>query len=319
MTQNERLVTRIKTLVGIAHYDEVTQIIDSLLEIEHFKQELNNTNDAESKFQKIAKLLHEQFHIENLKIIQIIDGFHKVSFEKFSNDQLELDYFFEVTLSKKGTIRAELYNDHLNEFDKIRLDSYLDEILKTLYLTVVLEALQESALIDPLTGLKNRVAFNEEMKEIIPLALREHMNIGVLLFNIDRFRAVNDEHGTQFGDKFLQNYAEVLKDNIRSSDIAIRFGGGEFLILLINVSSEEKTLEIAKGIQKKLNDASIETVYGDNFLKTVSVGISMFPEDTKDIFEAVHFASTALSDAKDTGRSMILRYPIVEDGDLDLF
>ena len=183
----------------------------------------------------------------------------------------------------------------------------------------MLNELQNSIFVDHLTKLKNRQSFDEDMKNFIPLALREEMNLGVLIVNIDRFRAVNDEHGTKFGDDFLKLYANVIKETIRNSDIAVRFGGGEFLIVLVNVLDEEKTLEIAEKIKNRLTETYLISPNNDQFKKTVCIGISMFPEDSKDINEVIKKAEMALIDAKDMGRNNIVRYFEPDSGEIDLF
>jgi diguanylate cyclase (GGDEF)-like protein len=173
--------------------------------------------------------------------------------------------------------------------------------------------------IDPLTKLTNRIAFQSEMKTLIPLALREKMNIGAMLINIDRFRAVNDEHGDEFGDQFLKLYANVIKKTIRTSDIAVRFGGGEFLVLLVNINNEERVMDIAIKLKEKLAITHLETKNGDKFKKTVCIGISMFPEDSTDINEVIKNSEMALSDARDIKRNHILRYKKIDKLEIDFF
>ena len=86
-----------------------------------------------------------------------------------------------------------------------------------LYIQFVLDDFQKSNTIDPLTQLQNRISFNMEMKTLVPLAIRENMKFGsILLINIDRFRAVNDEHGDEFGDEFLKLYANTIKESIQN-------------------------------------------------------------------------------------------------------
>jgi diguanylate cyclase (GGDEF)-like protein len=319
VTQSERLITRLLELVEIESYSEISSILEYLLEIEKFKNEIIQTPSLQLKFEKIQYELESSFNIHNLKIIKTIDGIDTTKYLSSKKENEQLNHKYKISLNDKTTIQIELKNNHLDKIDKIKLDLFLDNILTCLYVTIIIDTLQESTLLDPLTGLKNRIAFTEEMKGIIPLAIRENMKIGVLIVNIDRFRAVNDEHGTQFGDKFLQNYAKVIKNSIRSSDIAIRFGGGEFLILLMNVSSEDKTVDIATQIQTKLNNLYILSPYNDPFSKTATIGISMFPECSNDIFEAVNYASLALVDAQNIGRGQIHVYKHTDDGDIDFF
>ena len=145
------------------------------------------------------------------------------------------------------------------------------------------------------------------------------MKIGVLLINIDRFRAVNDEHGDTFGDEFLKLYAKTIKNIIRASDIVVRFGGGEFLILLINVQSEEMTMIIAEKIKNILATTYLLSPNHDKFKKTVSIGISMFPEDSRDINEVVKFTEMALADAKENGRNSLFRYKNIHAGTIEIF
>jgi diguanylate cyclase (GGDEF)-like protein len=156
------------------------------------------------------------------------------------------------------------------------------------------------------------------MKVLIPLAIREKMKIGTLLINIDRFRAVNDEHGDEFGDEFLKLYANTIKDTIRSSDIAVRFAGGEFLVLLVNVDSELRTIEIADKLREKLAQTYLITKNGDQFKKSVCIGVSMFPEDSSNIDEVIKKAQDAVSDARDNGRNITKRFESSE-GMIDLF
>jgi hypothetical protein len=169
VTQNERLVNRIKELVGSANYDEVSNIIDCLIQIEKFKHQLSDTQERETKFELIAKHLKKEYNIQNLKISHTIKGDEEIDYFIKDDSNQEFSYSFNISLIKKATIQADLYNEHLNDIDKIKLDSFLDEILTTLYLTFIIDTLQESSFLDPLTGLKNRMGFDEEMKDIIPL------------------------------------------------------------------------------------------------------------------------------------------------------
>ncbi len=310
------LIGQLDNIIDSTHIEEVKHVIDALTKVNNFKYSLTDTSDIDNTYKKITKMLKEEFAIESFKIIQTVNNIETIQYE-IGNDSY-FDYSFLSTISENGTIGFLLNNTSLNEFDKIYLDNYLEEISHILYIQLVLVALQESAHIDSLTKLKNRLSFNEDMQEIIPLALRENMKIGVLLINIDRFRAVNDEHGTKFGDDFLKLYAETIKDIIRTSDIAIRFGGGEFLVLLMNIIDEDKTMDIANTIKDKLASAYLITPNKDEFKKTVCIGVSMFPADSSDIHEVVKHAELTLSDARDSGRNKVLKYE-EDDGEFDLF
>jgi diguanylate cyclase (GGDEF)-like protein len=100
--------------------------------------------------------------------------------------------------------------------------------------------------------------------------------------------------------------------------MAVRFAGGEFLVLFVNVLDEAKTIELANNLRERLAETYLETKIGDHFKKTVCIGVSMFPEDSMDIDVVIKNASDAVSDARDTSRNIVQRYESNE-GMIDLF
>ncbi len=310
------LINQLEDIVDPVHIQQVKQLVMALSKINNFKYGISENPDVDFIYKKISNILKEEFDIKDFKITSIIN---KVKTTKYkTKDEVKFNYEFISKVNKNTKIKFLLNIGTLSDFNKTYLDSYLEEMSHVLYVQSVLLSLKESKLVDPLTKLKNRISLYEDMKALIPLALREKMKIGVLLVNIDRFRAVNDEHGTKFGDEFLKLYADTIKNSIRTSDIAIRFSGGEFLVLLINVIDEEKTIQLANELKEKLSVAHLETQNGDKFKKTVCIGVSMFPKDSIDFHEIVKNSEMALIDAKDKGRGQIVRYE-EESGELDLF
>jgi diguanylate cyclase (GGDEF)-like protein len=312
------LINELDNIVDSKHINRVKMIVENISKINSFKTEMLHTLDIENVYKRISTFLHETFNISDFTVVQNVYNIETIQFQ--TAEKIDYPYTFSHTINNNvGLLAIHLDNEHLNDFDKVYLDTFLDEITHVLYIKYVLDELKNSLYIDPLTKLKNRQSFDEEMKEFIPLALRERMKLAVLIINIDRFRAVNDEHGTQFGDEFLRLYANVIKKTIRSSDIAVRFGGGEFLILLVNVLDEDKALEIAKKIQDTLTKTYLVSPNNDHFKKTVCIGVSMFPQDATDINEVIKKAEMALIDARDIGRNSISRFNEADVGEVDLF
>lgn len=311
------LIDELEDIVDSKHINQVKKVIENLTKINNFKVELLYTKEIEMVYKKIATFLSVNFHIINYKIVQNIHNIEEIKYE--SGHSKVYGYMFRHPLNNIGSLEFYLNNEHLEKFERVYLNTFLDEVIGVLYTKYVLNELQHSTYVDHLTKLKNRQSFEEDMKEFIPLAIREDMKLGVLIVNIDRFRAVNDEHGTNFGDEFLKTYATVIKETIRSSDIAVRFGGGEFLIILVNVLDDSKVLEIAQKIKERLAETYLISPYGDKFFKTVCVGISMFPEDSEDIKVVIKNAQMALIDAQDQGRNRIVKYVEPESGGLDFF
>lgn len=311
------LINRLEDLVDGTHIDEVKEIVFMLSKINSFKNTIEDNMTMESIYKKITNELECVFQIDNFRLTQIKKNKETTLFQL--GDYEDYTYLYESTVSKDIDIKIYIFSNPLTKFQELSLNTYFNETIHLLYVQFVLKDLRLSTITDPLTKLKNRLSFNEDMKEFVPLALREGMNIGVLLINIDRFTAVNDEHGNDFGDRFLRHYAYTIKNTIRSSDIAVRFAGGEFLVLLVNVESEERTLQIANKIKDTLAQTYLLTSNGDKFQKTVCVGVSMFPEDSTDIHEVVKKSEIALSDARDMGRDRILRFKDSSESPIELF
>lgn len=84
---------------------------------------------------------------------------------------------------------------------------------------------------------------------------------------MDHFKAVNDEYGHDIGDKVLKEFARIVKENVREADIVVRFGGEEFLVLLVGVTSEEAALEVANKLREKVADNVIDVYAGATMQK----------------------------------------------------
>jgi len=141
--------------------------------------------------------------------------------------------------------------------------------------------LRDQSLRDPLTGLFNR-RYMEEMMEIeIARTAREKSHMGVIIFDLDYFKKINDKYGHDAGDHVLREVSLVVKHSIRRGDVACRYGGEEF-ILIIPKSSLDVVKERADTIQKTVRN--MDLVYEKKSLPciTISTGIAMFPENATD-------------------------------------
>ena len=311
MNSSKTLMDRLKEVDSTS----IEGIVKKLLAINEFKISLKNIESSKKIYEKIYEYLRAQFDLIAIEFT-ILSSEKKKTF--FVEGKIsDFNYSFESVVAKdiKLLISLQLPIESI-EYDII-LNSYFNELIDLIYVRYLIDNLQDSSFVDQLTQLKNRMAFNEEIKLLIPLAIREKMTIGVLLINIDTFHAVNDEHGDQFGDQFLQLYAKTIKSSIRTSDLAIRFGGGEFLVLLINIDKEDRVLEIANKIQSKLSSTYLLTKNNDKFSKTACIGVSIFPDDSTDINSVVKNAEIALTKAKESGRGQVRKFK--EESTIELF
>ncbi len=232
------------------------------------------------------------------------------SFSKCDKDQNYNHYCIPVyTGGHIGNILQIVYEKE--NIDLINLyipyiKSYLSETAPVLEAKTYMEILKEQALRDPLTGLHNRRFFEEIAKKLAAEIIRRNSTLGILMIDIDFFKKVNDTYGHDVGDKVIKTIADIIQKSVRESDYVIRWGGEEFLVLLMDVQpgfSEKVAEKIRKNVEEKPIEFS-----GGVLTKTVSIGVSEFPIDTDQIWECIKFADVALYKAKETGRNKVVRF-----------
>jgi diguanylate cyclase len=167
-----------------------------------------------------------------------------------------------------------------------------------------LERAQSEALLDPLTGLKNRRAFERAVSELV----RDNSGMGgaaLLLIDIDHFKKVNDTYGHLFGDKVLRAVAHVLQANIKGRDLVARLGGEEFAVLLVK-ATPEGAFAVAEQIRAAVSHGRIRTVTGNELTGSVTVSGGLAVALAGDTLEAMlERADSALYEAKRKGRNRV--------------
>lgn len=164
--------------------------------------------------------------------------------------------------------------------------------------------LQHLAVIDPLTGLYNRRFGTARLSEEFQRAVRAETPLSVLMLDIDHFKAINDTHGHLIGDRVLAQVAQVLQQLSRESDIAVRYGGEEFFILLPGANCDNAQA-LAERIRRAVADLVIDHA-GMALRVTISIGLSSLPEAAANTPEIlITQADTALYQAKQGGRNRV--------------
>jgi len=166
------------------------------------------------------------------------------------------------------------------------------------------EALSEQAIHDPLTGLLNRRYLYECLPTILQHALRTREPFCVCMIDLDFFKNINDVYGHDAGDEVLKLVGALLKNNIRESDVACRFGGEEF-ILILQSTQEHAHIQMER-IRSEVKNTK---VYSQNHLlpsMTVSIGIAEAPRQGETINEILRIADAALYQAKEAGRDRVI-------------
>ncbi|MFQ3588129.1 MAG: diguanylate cyclase [Fimbriimonadaceae bacterium] len=169
------------------------------------------------------------------------------------------------------------------------------------------DRVEQLASHDPLTGIANHRSLHEFLSMRIAESLRTKQEIGVVMIDVDHFRAFNEEEGHDAGDSVLKLVAGTLKGFIRPYDCAARYGGEEFTIVLPG-SSAQTSLTIAERIRKKIESVPFVTRTGRSRHVTVSMGVASFPHAAGDALELLRAADAALYEAKRTGRNRVVLF-----------
>lgn len=157
---------------------------------------------------------------------------------------------------------------------------------------------------DPVTGLRNRRYVTEFLSLESLRATRYHTPLSVMMLDIDHFKRVNDGHGHRVGDAVLQVLADTLRSTLRATDLAGRYGGEEFLVVLPQTDLAGAGA-LAERVREAIEATEIE-VGGDGALSvTVSVGIAEFGAGGEGVDALVERADAALYAAKDAGRNRV--------------
>ncbi len=166
------------------------------------------------------------------------------------------------------------------------------------------ETLSSQAIRDPLTGLFNRRYMEETLERELRRAGRRGAGLGVIMMDLDHFKQFNDSYGHGAGDIALRELGNYLMSHIRAEDIACRYGGEEFFLILPDVSPEDVTRR-AEQLQRGIRDLGL--LYRNQPLTSVSasLGVAFFPEHGSTVEALIHAADAALYHAKRTGRDRV--------------
>jgi diguanylate cyclase (GGDEF)-like protein/PAS domain S-box-containing protein len=165
------------------------------------------------------------------------------------------------------------------------------------------QRLDKMAHHDQLTGLPNRHYLTAFLPQAIEEAKAANTMLGVVFLDLDRFKHINDTRGHETGDKLLQEVAARLRTCVRDSDVVIRMGGDEFVVVFRNVKNYDEVTLGAGRIVETLNRTII--IDRHPLQTTGSVGVSLYPRDGANMLELLKHSDTAMYQAKDRGRNNV--------------
>lgn len=321
----------------------INNTIDRLSDIYKFKQTIENDKDLEDIYKRIAYVLKNHFNLDDFTMTEI-DNINKVkkivhsekgchcailtedcranrihssvdssifakSCELYENSENSEYICVPYNISSDITLLLTIVTTDSKQTEYVRsimsdLEDYITTARPAIVSKKLMQTLNLMARVDQLTGMYNRKFLDEFADVSIPQAIRANTTYGILMIDIDYFKMINDNYGHDVGDEAIRIVSNVIKKNIRKADIAIRYGGEEFLVLLYNCE-KDNIIKIAESIRVEFSKQKIPA--GDDVLnKTLSVGCSSFPHDSDSIWKCIKFADISLYQAKDSGRNKVV-------------
>ncbi|ADU31903.1 diguanylate cyclase [Evansella cellulosilytica] len=334
ITANGDIGESILTPIFDEEKKEITYILSVTRDISIRKKMEKRLEESEERYRLIAE--------NSTNLIQLVDsdgnliyaspsfkkilGYHPIDkshsvFGQFHDcgKKEEFKKQFESALCKKETVSIEMDVQHENgsilwlKVDIIPIFEIGSKISKML---IVAKDITESkeyekeirfmAYHDPLTGLPNRGFFKEYMLMSLERAKKNSESMACLFLDCDNFKQLNDAHGHDAGDKFLQSVAKRLHSELQKDDMIARIGGDEFNILLSQMNSKQHVSDVAQRLLKVINEPW--PLSGGEWEITASIGIALYPEDGDTMETLLKHADIALYDAKNNGRNQYKWY-----------
>lgn len=211
-----------------------------------------------------------------------------------------------------GSLTLTFEEDHaLPEYERNALTTLARMAATSISNAYLHDRVARMATTDGLTGLYNHRYFQERLAERIEEARRHPTRHSLVLVDIDHFKKVNDTYGHPVGDEVLKRLAILLKESVRTIDLAARYGGEEFVLLLAN-TDRKGALQLAERVRKEAKKLKFETDDAE-FSITLSMGVATFPDDARTKESLIENADEALYYAKEHGRNKVVAYHDIKE------
>ena len=237
---------------------------------------------------EVCRILKEMEHTQNIQIVAIT-GLDDLD-SKLKGIELGVDDYLTKPVNMH-VLRTRIKS-------LVKKKALLDRLFDKYEMAV------HSAITDKLTGLYNRRYFDYFIDLELKRSLRENSPLALLMVDVDNFKYINDTLGHLVGDKILTKLGDIIKANIRETDLAARYGGEEFSIVMSNTGIEEAA-EIAERMRKSVEASKFGI---EKLIITVSIGIALHPLDANSLKELLDKADSALYRAKREGKNQVYAY-----------
>ncbi len=258
-------------------------------------REITKTFNPEDAFKILRTSLEEHIHFKECRLVEA-ESEEIVSFKR-------KDDHFVFTLKDKKKIIGHLLMTDVSEKDREIVSILGNQYVLALRRVNLYAEIERIAITDNLTETYTRRYALERFQEEVKRSQSRKLKLSFLMIDVDHFKKFNDTYGHLTGDKILRGIAEIIKGSIREIDIAGRFGGEEFCVVLPDTDREGARFA-AERIRQAAERATIKA-YDANVQVTLSVGVATFPDDGKSSGELIEKADQALYRAKKLGRNQV--------------
>ncbi|MBK5967036.1 GGDEF domain-containing protein [Thiocystis minor] len=218
-------------------------------------------------------------------------------------DRHRLEYALTLNGQEMGTLKL-MRGRRFSETDQVRIEGLLGLAAQSLHNALRFYDMSQQLERDPLTGLGNRRALTLQGAQWLADNIRQKHPLSMLVMDLDRFKTVNDNHGHPVGDRLLCALANTLREVTRASDLCVRIGGDEFVVLLPRTDLSD-AMECAERIRRAVAQIAIATATGEQVNASVSIGVATYRHGM-DLEQLYHQADSALYAAKRAGCNRVL-------------
>ena len=197
------------------------------------------------------------------------------------------------------------HKEYLDEAKRQLASTVVEQISMALSNLKLRQALREQSIHDPLTGLYNRRYMEEVLKQQLSRVTRQLHPLGIIMIDIDHFKDFNDTYGHAAGDVLLSELGRFLQSHIRGEDIACRYGGEEFILIMPDASLETAQ-QRAEDLRNDIRHMQLQNAVQSYKGITLSIGVAIYPLHGRTIEAVLHAADVALYRAKQEGRDRVV-------------
>jgi len=296
----EKLVKKKNTLN--AKEEKVEDQAAEIFTLYDMTREVAKNFSEEDAFKKFRAKLIEAISCESCILLDPED-------EKLKEFKAKKDHFI-FTLRSRKKLLGYLAMKGVRDEDKEKVIILSTQFALVLRRIRLYQEVQRLAITDSLTGVHTRRHILGRLEEEVNRAKARKIPLAFLMIDVDFFKNFNDQYGHLTGDLILREISGIVKDNIREIDIIGRYGGEEFCVILPD-TEQGGARYVAGRIRSAVESTPIKA-YDSIVRTTVSIGISIFPQDAKTLSELIDKADWAMYRAKKIGRNAICSFGLYE-------